>query len=177
MTIQKLNEYKDAKSIIKSFCVLNNIKLPICKINNDINYLGEYLIKSNKSNSIYINLNKCKKSTKLNTSALIKDKTISGVLIHEFAHYLHYVYFYNLLNKKFKNLKEPLIHYFEIDIEEDIAESIRLFITNPTLLKEGRPKRYKILNDLFKPILYTHYSGLIHSKQNKYLINWINCIV
>ena len=148
-------ELKKAKKILKEFCLLNNIKTPRCIIDNTIDEFGVYY--TNNISTIFINLDKCKLSNSKLTHGSIKEYTIIGVLIHEFAHLLHYQYHYDVLHKSFKKLKEPLIHYFERDIEEDIAESIRLFILNPTLLEEGRPKRYKILNKLFKTINTEHY--------------------
>lgn len=173
--IKKQLEYKKVKLLIAKFCKLNNIQKPTYRINNTIEDYGLYYIRNN-NRELIININKCTLSTLYKNSCNISDKTITGVTIHEFAHYLHYSLYYKELLTKFKRLKEPLIHYREMDIEEDIAEAIRLFITNPTLLEEGRPKRFKILSNYFKPIVTTHYSGLIKYKNDTILYNWLDCL-
>lgn len=171
----KEKELKYAKSIIKEFCSLNTIKTPICCIDNNIEEYGVFYTKHKRK--IFLNFNKCKASSKRISSSTIREKTITGVLIHEFAHLLHYNLFYSQLNSSFKKLKEPLIHFREMDIEEDIAESIRLFILNPSLLHEGRPKRYKILSKYFNHSLMPHYTEQFKDITNKDLLiinKWIN---
>ena len=172
---KKQLEYKKVKLLIAKFCILNNIQKPTYRINNTIHDYGLYYIKKG-NRELIINLNKCHLSTLNKNSCYISDKTITGVTIHEFAHYLHYTLYYNEILKKFKRLKEALIHFREMDIEEDIAESIRLFITNPTLLQEGRPKRYKILSKYFKPLVNIHYTGLVKYKNSMFLYNWLEGI-
>lgn len=171
----KLQELKYAKNVIKKFCNLNNLKTPTCHIDNTLVEYGVYY--TNHKSKIYLNFNKCKASSKRISSASIKENTITGVLVHEFAHLLHYQNFYSELNSSFKKLKEPLIHFFEMDIEEDIAESIRLFILNPTLLEEGRPKRYKILSKYFKTLDSDHYIEQLKgvSNSSRMIIHrWLN---
>lgn len=170
MTKKQL-EYKNAKILINNFCKFNNIIKPTYRFNNNIKDYGHYYAREG-NREIVINLDKCKLSNITKNSACVTDTTITGVLIHEFAHYIHYTYYYDILLKSFKRYKEPLIHFREMDIDEDIAESIRLFITNPTLLQEGRPKRFKILSKYFKSLVTTHYTGLI--KTNDFIINWLN---
>lgn len=171
----KSKELKSAKNIIKEFCNLNNLKTPICCIDNSLEEYGAFYI--NHKRKIFLNFKKCKHSSKRITHSSINEKTITGVYVHEYAHLLHYNGFYGTLNKHFKKLKEPLIHFRETDIEEDIAESIRLFILNPSLLQEGRPKRYKILSKYFKHSLMPHYTEQFKDIPNNSitLINkWIN---
>lgn len=168
-------ELKYAKGIIKQFCDANNIKVPKCRVQKLDKGLGVF--KPSKPNFIFVDIEKCRVSNKRLNATFIKDKTICGVIIHEFAHYIHLNHHYSYLKNCFKRLKEPLIHYFESDIDEDIAESIRLFILNPTLLKEGRPKRYKILSRIFKQINVVHFTELFYHlpMENRYfIVEWID---
>ena len=152
-------ELNRAKNLIKKFCILNEINIPITRIKNDLDCLGCYY--DDGSRNIYVNLKITVLSSNRNNPAMIKESTITGAIVHEFAHYIHYTTKRNILIDSFKKLKEPLVNYWENEIEEDIAESIRLFILNPSLLKEGRPIRYKILNKHFKSIQNVkHYSEL-----------------
>lgn len=171
----KLNELRNAKNLIKNFCIINNIQTPKTYIKNELNHLGEYLVDG--SNRIYVNIKKCAKSNKTTRPDWIIDNTIQGVLTHEFGHYLHIKHKKKELNNSFKRLKEPTIHYHETDIDEDIAESIRLFILNPVLLKLGRPKRYDILKRHFIPIKHNFCQldiTWLKEKHKEYTINWIN---
>lgn len=143
----KKEEFKLGYQIIMNFCIVNNIKIPSIIVTTKIKYLGYYHLK--KPSNIFINLKKCDRISKKKHPAMIHECTIIGTMLHEFGHYLHYGYFPKL-TKKFKKIKkEPIIHYFERDIEEDIAESIRLFILHPARLVDGRQKRYEILNKIF----------------------------
>lgn len=158
----KKKELAKAKRIIRNFCKLNNIIPPITKVKNNLDCLGCY--HDDGSRDIYINLEATGLASKRNNPAMTRENTIIGSLVHEFAHYIHYITpaLRVPLKNKFEKLKEPLTHYWEIDIEEDIAESIRLFVLNPSLLQEGRPKRYKILSRYFKPIKSAkHYTELL----------------
>lgn len=171
----KESELRNAKAIIKNFCSVNKIKTPKTYVKNELNHYGEYLVDG--SNRLFLNVKMCKKSNKINRNDWIVDKTVKGVLIHEFGHYIHLKYKKRELSSSFKRLKEPTVHFYETDIDEDIAESIRLFILNPTLLKLGRPKRYSILKRNFNQIKYDFCNlsliGL-KTKHKKFTNDWIN---
>ncbi len=173
----KKKELVRAKQIVNKFCSVNQIKFPVIKTKNDLDSFGCYF---HESNEIYINLGDCDLSTKRNNPGMTRENTITGCLAHELGHYLHFMYHSRYLTTKFKTLKEPLINYWETQIKEDIAESIRLFIINPTLLEEGRPKRYKILHGIFDPITDTHYTEVLKGLdfQKRRIINlWLEQIV
>ena len=174
----KIKELNRAKRVIKKFCIINKIPIVIIRIKNDLDGLGCY---PNGSRNIYINLELTTITSSRNNPAMIRENTITGTIIHEFAHYIHITTRRRILNNHFKKLKEPLINYWETDVEEDIAESIRLFILNPFLLKEGRPKRYNILSRYFEPIKNVkHYSELFKglNRQKRRAVNmWIKGVI
>jgi len=169
----ELKELRRAKRIVRKFCNINNITTPSTYVSN-LKGLGNFKLSTNK---IYIDIKKCKLSNKYFNSAYINDATITGTVLHEVAHYIHLNFFKEELRTKFKRTKEPLIHYYERDINEDIAESIRLFITNPSLLMDGRPKRYKIISSLLKPLKQPHFTQLFSTLpiEHKRMVNrWID---
>ena len=150
---------KTANELIIDFCNLNNIKLPTITINNDIKYYGYY---NNKK--ITLNLKKSSLPTKTpgykwSFPGYKSDLTIIGILAHEFGHYVDYniltpkdIFLFNDIRRKEKNVTS-----YEPNVHESIAESVKLFITNPELLKYGRPLRYDFLKRKLTP-LYDNYN-------------------
>ena len=76
------------------------------------------------------------------------DVTPVGVIAHEVGHHVDHL---TDLRKKFKTewesvvQQEPAVTSYEPHPGEAFAEALRLFITNPHLLRLGRPKRYAFI--------------------------------
>jgi len=66
------------------------------------------------------------------------DRTASGVCAHETGHHLQYI-----LKIRKPIMKGPVITSYEPTCNEAFAETARLFITNPDLLRVGRPLRWE----------------------------------
>jgi len=66
------------------------------------------------------------------------DRTASGVCAHETGHHLQYI-----LRIRKPEMLGPKITSYEPTVNEAFAETARLFITNPDLLKVGRPLRWE----------------------------------
>jgi hypothetical protein len=139
----KLDEFKIGCNIIQYFCNINNIQAPAIVATENIKHMGFYDFDT--PNYIYVNLKKCKKTSKNNHPMMVYENTIIGTMLHEFGHFLHFQLFPKLTDKFKKFNREPLLHYREMDIEEDIAECFRLFILHPQRLHKGRPKRFDLL--------------------------------
>lgn len=84
------------------------------------------------------------------------DLTAPGVLAHETGHHAHYQLdkrggtgAAHLLMCDLSDVKkeEPPVSGYEPNLYEVMAEMVRLFILNPSLLKEGRPLRWALLRD------------------------------
>lgn len=123
-----------------------------------INILGGKLSKKLKGTKCYVYHN--------NYPGYFTNKTISGVMYHEFGHYLQFALairykVYMMLNGKAElncvyNSKtdlpvmpnrNPKITNYEPDKYESFAETIKLFMTNPDLLKQYNPERYNFLTE------------------------------
>jgi len=173
---KKEKEFNSAKKIVNQWCKLNSIAIPKVECLN-LHCLG--LFKKSIPNTIAIDTIKCKISCSKWNSGTIIDNSITGTMLHELGHYVH-LNWYKSITKAFKLLKEPMIHYLETDIYEDIAESIRLFIYNPYLLKEGRPKRYSILLKHFKPLKRPHFTQLLQNQSfedRKIIYRWLGQLI
>lgn len=77
------------------------------------------------------------------------DFTPLGVFCHEVGHHVDYVLHpkaYSMQNG-FEEIvdNEEEISTVEANVPESFAEAIRLFVTNPDLLRQGRPERYEYL--------------------------------
>lgn len=118
-----------------------------------------------RSGSMYVNLNKSATPVKnpgfrWSYTGFKADLTAPGVLAHEVAHHVKW-----RLEKKSKETKTSLLQAlscvamieapvssYEPDLEELWAEAGRLFILNPDLLLQGRPKRYAVLHAVLDPV-------------------------
>jgi len=77
------------------------------------------------------------------------DGTPMGVVAHETGHHVHFSKDISGMIKDLDGVtnKEPRVTPYEPNVYEAIAEMMRIFILNPELLKEGRPKRWKYLTN------------------------------
>lgn len=142
MTTEVLKQ--EGFDIIKKFCELNNIPMPKISFTNKKSrgLCGFYNWHSSKINIITPS---CAKPTinpgfKWSFPHYFVDKTILGVMCHEFGHYLHEQLGY----PNMKNLGDKITGY-EPNVYERFAETIKIFLTNPDLLKQYNRERYDFL--------------------------------
>lgn len=80
------------------------------------------------------------------------DNTIFGTILHEFAHFLCFQVYKNIIDeykKEFPKKRLFLSAYSNTDVDEEIANLILLYISNPYLLKLVSDKHYKFLKRFF----------------------------
>ena len=185
-------QYNIGLEFIKQFAELNHIDISKIKfiVKRTKQEVGrdrasgwcEYNYKTKKC-KITINLPKCApeavKPTSFNTNNRywFVNRTPIGVICHEFGHFVHYA----LTNGKCVLPKEKQITSYEPNIYERFAESIKLFILNPDLLKQYDPKRYEVLiNKLnLKPLHNKTWQEVfkennMHEKYYEYMKNRLN---
>jgi hypothetical protein len=87
-----------------------------------------------------------------------------GVMVHEMGHILEFASWRvqdgPRLQQEWKALhrdrrREAVTSYARSHWREDLAESHRLFVLNPKLLKELSPERFHAIRDLYKALLNT----------------------
>ena len=114
-----------------------------------------------ESSSIYISINRCAYPTTDNSGRLYSfprnkvDRTPLGVLCHEAGHHIDaHLDFPSSMISGFIPFRVPRVSSYEGNDSELFAESIRLFILNPDLLRLGCPDRYKFITSRLslKPI-------------------------
>lgn len=128
--------------LIHEFCILNNIKDPIIELTTiNSRACGTY----NGLKLIKVDLSKCAKpSQSYSYPNLHSNRTPQGVVIHEFGHYLENALgiSWRTLSKCREEINEKPVTSYAPNSQEWFAEVIRLFLTNPDLLKLGRPKTF-----------------------------------
>lgn len=76
------------------------------------------------------------------------DRTPCGVIAHEYGHAVDYFLGYPSNKRAWKNLLSCPVSGYEPNAAEAFAETMRIFISNPDLLKQARPGRYEFLMKL-----------------------------
>lgn len=77
----------------------------------------------------------------------ISDRTVQGVLAHELGHHVHHSREdAEQIRRNFP--RRHAVTGYEPNVDEAFAESFRIFVLNPALLREGRPERYSFLLSL-----------------------------
>jgi hypothetical protein len=153
--------------LIEEFSEVNGLRLP--KIYTVYGSTGFYgIIYPKGKNEIHINMTACRPAVKTpgydwTFPGYIQDLTPYGILAHEFGHYIS-----DVLGKKFRknffNMKriEPDVTSSDSrGLDERMAEAARLFITNPDLLKKGRPVRYNLLREHYEPIVKNKWTTVL----------------
>jgi len=166
--------------LIDKFCELNRIKMP--RIFIDLNMNSAYGMFYPKD-VIYINTKLCRPPVRTpgydwSFPGYVQDLTPYGILAHEFGHYIS-----DLLGKKFrknfvniKRIEENVTFTDNRGLDEKMAEAARLFITNPDLLKRGRPYRYSLFRDYYEPVVKSRWNTVLkhaHPKIISAAENWM----
>lgn len=153
-------------SYVTKFCEINGIEMPtIDVVEND--YWGSCGYYVPESKTITIVEKACARETNKpgfswSHRHYFVDREPCGVLCHEFGHYLHDI----LTKNKLVLPKENSITSYEPNHYERFAETIKLFITNPDLLKQYNPKRYQIITKKLglKPIFTETWEELMEKE-------------
>lgn len=147
---------------LEKFAKLNSLPMTKVKVVEKTNFgMCAYYRKDN----LTISVSQCaykagaKRGRNWNWPGSTTDRTPYGVLAHEFGHHCDLLagtsrgkYWSNYSEDLYKKSKEKAITSYAPDPSEWFAEIFRLFITNPTLLRELRPKTYSLIEKTFKPV-------------------------
>ncbi len=167
LTYSKQVAYDEALVIVKQFLDLNNIAHPSSfNVFNSFPRMGklktDYGFYEFRDRSININLKKSRTPVKnpgfqWSFTGSTADLTAPGILCHEVGHHIHSEngdrYYKNsgYVHKFFVHVQnEASVSGYEPNLYEAFAETMRLFILNPDLLKLGRPLRFGYFVDELK---------------------------
>jgi len=147
-----------ANSLIRRFKEKNIIKFNLT-INIDFLLVDSGIYIPSKPNNIYVNPDLALYITDEDSVNLksfhgyINDCSLLGNVMHEFSHFLCYTIYEGILEeyeKEFPINRLYLCEYSNENIDEEIAEIIRLYMLNPLLLKLIDEKVYKFFRKRFK---------------------------
>ena len=163
-----------ANSLVSEFLKLNStIRVPKIIVDNS---LPGYGVANHKT--IKVNLKKCRPATQnpgfaWSYPGYKADLTPVGVLCHEVGHVSHFSIDLDYQNyvTKIVRVEKPVSSY-EPNFMEVIAESMKLFISNPNMLKVGRPKRYKMLTEFMglQPVHDNAWREVLSAAHPKFII-------
>jgi hypothetical protein len=143
----------------KKFLELNNIPIPFY-VNKDLSYESDRKttgLYSPNDNTVYVDLSATAKpvqSPRMRSwswPGYKIDRTPQGVVLHETGHHVEYWLLKQRAfdSKQWKSIitgeRRPVSGY-EPNHHEAFAETMRLFIGNPNLLRHGCPQRYFFCN-------------------------------
>jgi len=141
---------------VNSWCLLNNIALPTVEVldhrpEGARQHEGLYKW---SSKTVQIYSVGCPVNSDQSWPRWLRDYSPLGVLAHEYGHHVHQELKRKRVDRLFYDcrcsVEQPVSVYARTENDEDFAEAIRLFITNPYLLQEKCPRRYEFLTDTLK---------------------------
>ena len=105
-------------------------------------------------NSIYIIPDECAKRNYSDYRWRV-NRTLHGVIIHEYGHHFERMLYDEdiLTESNIKNIFKPkndITNYSDVNYKENFAESFRVYITNPELLKAINKEKYNFFQKLIK---------------------------
>lgn len=156
--------------MMRLFCVTNQIPEPGLHLYMEKNHPEAVKIKRvgtcgyYRSHNIHVAVPHCAhNNANYSWPGFISDRTPYGVIQHELGHHIDEVYSNcnvyrtrsgNFYSDKIRAISgEKPITSYSPDTMEWFAEIFRLFVTNPDLLRQIRPKAYAALIADFKPII------------------------
>lgn len=151
--------YKESLLLCREFFIYNDIDIPTITEK-------QHFLKSNATGYydkykqiIHVNVNKCKNpennfSQNFNFPGWRYDSTILGVLGKQCGYHIDNIFEEVSQNKNWCSIYESSIFKKDESYSNDFSESARLFITNPGLLKRGRPQKFKFFTQVLnlKPL-------------------------
>jgi len=174
----KSDNFVYVSELITRFCTINGIPLPTIKNGNRTDCYGYY---TRGSSRIVINEKLCKTPVKTpgyswSYTGYKADLTIAGVCAHEFGHYVDDVL--NRISTKMNVKGEANVSSYEPNNSERFAESMKLFLLNPDMLRIGRPKRYEFLTRIcgLRPVINDTWEDVLcnaHDKLKNAARNWM----
>jgi hypothetical protein len=143
----------------------------------------KYGLYSPAHSKVWVNLKKSRNPTRVpgfawSFTGFKADLTVPGITAHETGHHLHAESHIpmGLIRSSFAS--EPKVSGYEPHPGESFAEAVRLYILNPMLLLEGRPRRFDFLHGIVKvsPVHVTPWRDVLKHAHPKIIASaeaWI----
>lgn len=193
----KLLIFNESKQLVNEFLDHNSLNRPSDIVDSSV-FNVKRLSKLRVDYGFYetfeqrINVNVKKSRTPVKTpgfqwsyTGYKADLTITGIMAHEVGHHVHTL-FGSGYSRSLKGFildftkfihNESSVSSYEPNPYEMFAESMRLFIINPSLLQEGRKKRYEYIVSMgLKPIVDLHWREVLVNAHSRLICgaeSWI----
>lgn len=173
LTYDKATAFDDAVALCREFLDLNGLPHPEYiptqgPIEGRWKDFGLY-IDDGMRQRVWVNLKKSRPPTRTpgfswSYTGSKADLTVPGITAHETGHHVQRVLGVRASNKVVKNAikGEASVSGYEPHAGESFAEAMRLFILNPALLFEGRPRRWNLIEGLgLRPMHFTPWRDVL----------------
>lgn len=160
--------YLKGRELAEKFLTLNGLPLPEFREGPLVTFRSPsgtygcgclYDFKGRRPNLLWVNPEACARPAKgsprqRSFPGYTSDRTPMGVVAHEAGHQTDYVHGNMSRSETWRRLaKRERVTSYEPSAEEAFAESARLFILNPALLRAIAPNRYAFFGNEFYPII------------------------
>lgn len=165
----KQNAFVQATNLCALFAMHNDFPVPDVYENPRLFHLG---VCYHRDSSVEVNVGKCPNpcfsGRAWSFPGYTADRTVLGVVAHEFGHVWHFSKNKRQITKSFKDnvwFEELAVTgYGETCIHEAIAEAVKLYITNPMLLVLAYPLHAAWLHSHgLMPIVKTPWDKILES--------------
>ena len=191
VTCDKYELFLQAVELVKEFLSINSLQEP-----NKIEFEARtpfmkrnYGVYYYKTMNLFVNVERSSRPViepirRWSYTGYKADLTSAGILAHECGHHVHNLLIRSGTEKdvfilaKYAKENEAGVSSYEPDPSELIAESMKLFILNPDLLKQGRKIRWRMLTEYIglKPAHDLKWREVLknaHPKLIRAAENWI----
>lgn len=172
--------WRQALVLCQAFCEENAIEAPRIVTRTRTQHHGYWT----SEGRIVVNLERCLPPTKTPAYAWSfpgykADLTVAGVLAHELGHHAEDDSGITARDWRVYTNGEPPPTSYAPNWHEDFAESMKIFVLNPDLLRIGRPRRYEALAAVFTPTVQVSWQEVLkfaHPRYTAAVASWARCL-
>lgn len=138
--------YEEGVALAEAFLELNALRFPAWVLNSALEHRGLYEADHER---VSVNLSNClvpvsNPGYSWSFPGYKADNTPIGVVAHETGHHVHHLLGWHGVPAHW--YRKPVSGY-EPNWAESVAETIRLLITNPNLVRESVPDRFEVVTE------------------------------
>lgn len=159
---EKSGMYEAGVTLAEAFLRANDLRFPSWRIDPTLKERGHY---DPRDESVAVNLTNCdlplrSPAYRWSHPSGRHDVSPIGVIAHETGHHLHHLLGFSGVPARWYR---GCVSDYEPNWIESAAETVRVFITNPGLLREALPRRYGVLTGKWglSPVLTLEWRKLL----------------
>lgn len=153
--------FADAVARCTVMCEANGVVVPTFRDSTRLGYFGMY-VPSRRAVLVHVARTRVPTRTpgfSWSYPGYKADLTVLGVTAHELGHHFDAMLRYPSSRSRWyiATSVTARVSSYEPSASESWAESFKLYVTNPSLLAEGRPERYEVIRSLVPSIVETRH--------------------